>query len=409
MSATGSIASAPALPRLTLKSGSERTLLNGHPWVYSGAVDAAPAGAEPGSVVDVVDHRGRFVTRGFYNPRSLIRVRGLTQDPGQRIDGDFLRQGIERALEVRRRSRLTEQTDAMRLVHGESDGLPGLVVDDYAGHLVVQFHTHGMEKLRAEVLEHLVEQCAPRCVYERSDVGTRRAEGLPDRPTGLLYGALPAEPVLIREYGVSLAVDLAGGQKTGFFLDQRENRALLQTLSRDQKVLNCFAYTSAFSAHALHGGARRTLDVDIAPQVTELARRNLEANRSGAARSAYLVADVLPFLDDLCRRGPQFDVVVLDPPSLMRKQEQLKRAMGVYTMINRNALRLVHSGGLLVTSSCSSRVSAEDFFQIVRRAAIGARVQLRIVAFTQHPADHPVDPAFPEGRYLKTVFARVFR
>ncbi len=409
MPTTDNACTTARVPRLTLKPGAERTLLNGHPWVYSGAVDKAPTQAAPGSVVDVVDHRGRFVTRGFYNPNSLIRVRGLTHNPNQALDQTFIQQALERAIGIRRRAGLASVTDAMRLVHGESDGLPGLVVDDYAGHLVVQFHTHGMERFRATVMEALLAACTPVSVYERSDVGTRRAEGLSDRPTGLLAGERLSGTVWIREHGVSLAVDLINGQKTGFFLDQRPNRALLQALARDQSVLNCFAYTSAFSAHAIHGGARQTLDLDIVPQVARLARTNLHANGGEPTRCRYVVADVLPFLDELCRRGPRFDVVVLDPPSLLRKQEQLKRAMGVYTMINRNALRLVHAGGLLVTSSCSSRVSAEDFFQIVRRAAIGAHVQLRITDFTQHAPDHPVDPAFPEGRYLKTIFARVYR
>lgn len=399
----------PLYPRLILKAHSEISLLNGHPWVYSGAVAQPPADAEPGAVVDVFDYRGRFVTRGFYNPHSLIQVRALTQDPHRSIDRAFLQQAIARAVALRRQAMLSAHTNAMRLVHGESDGLPGLVVDDYAGHLVVQFHTHGMEHFRSQVLDLLSALLAPRCIYERSDVGTRRAEGLPDQPTGLRRGTAPPEFVEIQEWGVRFFVDLYNGQKTGFFLDQRDNRALLQRLSRDQSLLNCFAYTGGFSAHALRGGARRTLDVDIAPQVLPAARRNLATNSPSGSRYTWIVADVFPFLDELASRGPRFDIVVLDPPSLVRKQEQLKRAMGVYTMLNRNALRLVHSGGLLVTSSCSSRISVEDFFQIVRRAAIGARVQLRILAFNLHPADHPVDPAFPEGRYLKCIFARVFR
>jgi 23S rRNA (cytosine1962-C5)-methyltransferase len=266
-----------------------------------------------------------------------------------------------------------------------------------------------MEAFRAAILDALSALCAPLGVYERSDVGTRRAEGLPDRPTGLLRGQPPPEFVAIEEGGVRLFVDLYRGQKTGFFLDQRDNRLLLQQLSKGQSLLNCFAYTSGFSAHALRGGASRTLDIDISPQVLPAARLNLEANRPSGASCQYLVADLFPFIDELASRGPRFDMVVLDPPSLLRKNSQLKQAMGVYTKLNRNALRLVRSGGLLVTSSCSTRVSPEDFFQVVRRAAAGARVQARILACNLHPADHPVDPAFPDGRYLKCIFARVWR
>jgi len=396
-------------PELTLKKGSERSLLNGHPWVYSGAVGRKPTDAPSGSVVDVFDHRGRFVTRGFYNPHASIRVRALTGDRQRTIDDTFLRETIDRAVQLRHQSPLPACTNGMRLIHGESDGLPGLIVDQYADYLVVQFHTCGVERLRSEILDVLWNSLQPRGIYERSDVGTRRAEGLNDRPTGLVRGEAPPEFVEIEEHGVRLYVDLYRGQKTGFFLDQRENRALLQQLSQGQSLLNCFAYTGGFSAHALKGGASRTLDVDISPQLLPAARRTLDANCPTEAHSDYLVANTFPFLEELAERGPRFDIVVIDPPSLLRKQHQLKHAMGVYTKLNRNGLKLVRSGGLLVTASCSSRISQEDFFQVVRRAAVGARVQLRVVAYHLHAPDHPVDPAFPEGRYLKCIFARVFR
>jgi len=396
-------------PELHLKKGSERSLLNGHPWVYSGAIGHPPRDAAPGSVVDVLDHHGRFVIRGFYNPHSTIRVRALVQDRDTVIDRPFFAAAMRRAIDLRQQAGLFARTNAVRLIHGESDSLPGLVVDDYAGYLVVQFHTHGMENLRTDILDELWEIRQPRGIYERSDVGTRRAEGLHDRPTGLLRGDSPPEFVEIEECGVRLFVDLYHGQKTGFFLDQRDNRALLRPLAQGTRLLNCFAYTSGFSAHALAGGAARILDVDIAPQGIPAARQNLRANCPSESRADYLIANVFPFLEELAERGPRFDIVVLDPPSLLRKRQQLDHAMGVYTKLNRNALRLVQSGGLLVTASCSTHISYEDFFQIVRRAAVGAQVQLRILAYNLQPADHPVDPAFPEGRYLKCIFARVYR
>jgi len=246
-------------------------------------------------------------------------------------------------------------------------------------------------------------------IFERSDVGTRRAEGLKDRPTGLLAGAKPPEFVEIEEHGVRLHADLYRGQKTGFFLDQRDNRFLLQRLANGKRVLNLFSYSSGFSAHALKGGASHTIDVDVSSRVMHSARRNLEANRLDESRTDLLVADVFPFVEELADRGPRYDIVVVDPPSLLRKHSQLKQAMGVYTKLNRNAFRLVADGGLLVTASCSARVSQEDFFQIVRRASAGARVRTRMLAYNQHSADHPVDPAFPDGRYLKCIFARIKR
>jgi 23S rRNA (cytosine1962-C5)-methyltransferase len=396
-------------PKLTLRKGSQRSLVNGHPWVYSGAVSQAPDDIAPGDIVDLIDHRERFIGRGSYNPHSSIRVRIFTRVQECPIDQAFFRQAIARAHQLRQQSSLPGRTNAYRIVHGESDGLPGLVVDRYNDFLVVQFHTLGMERFRADILDVLSTLLQPRGIYERSDVGTRRAEGLPDRPAGPLRGAQPPEFIQIEECGTPLIVDLYNGQKTGFFLDQRENRALLQSLSQNQSVLNCFAYTSGFSAHALKGSARRTLDVDIALSALPTARQNLAANRPAESRCDYLTADVFPFIDELAERGPRFDIVVLDPPSLLRKRSDFKKAMGIYTKLNRNALKLVHSGGLLVTSSCSGRISQEDFFHILQRAATSAQVDTRILAYNLHALDHPVDPAFPEGRYLKCIFARVFR
>ena len=399
----------PHYPPLYLRPNSERTVRNGHPWIFSGAVARPPQDADTGDIVDVFDAHERFVCRGFYNRRSLIRVRSLTQDPSRPIDAAFFTERIAQAIALRRSAGLSAHTNAMRLVHGESDGLPGLIADDYAGYLVVQFHTAGMEKQRSAVLDAFQSLLAPRSMYERSDVGTRRAEGLDDRPTGLLAGEAPPEFVEIEEHGTRLYADLYRGQKTGFFLDQRANRFYLQQLARDQRVLNLFSYSSGFSAHALKGGAARTLDVDISPQVMPAARHTLAANRPQGSHSDLLIADVFSFVDELAERGPRYDIVVCDPPSLMRKRSQYKQAMGVYTKLNRNAFRLIADGGLLVTASCSARISQEDFFQIVRRAAAGARVRTRILAYNLHPADHPIDPAFPDGRYLKCIFARVYR
>ena len=396
-------------PPLYLRKNSERTVRNGHPWIFSGAVERRPKDADTGDIVDVFDSHERFVCRGFYNKRSLIRVRSLTQNASSAINQAFFEQRIAEAAEFRRGTGLSTVTNAMRLVHGESDGLPGLIVDDYAGYLVVQFHTAGMEKQRQTVLAALDNALCPMSIFERSDVGTRRAEGLKDRPTGLLAGAKPPEFVEIEEHGVRLHADLYRGQKTGFFLDQRDNRFLLQRLANGKRVLNLFSYSSGFSAHALKGGASHTIDVDVSSRVMHSARRNLEANRLDESRTDLLVADVFPFVEELADRGPRYDIVVVDPPSLLRKHSQLKQAMGVYTKLNRNAFRLVADGGLLVTASCSARVSQEDFFQIVRRASAGARVRTRMLAYNQHSADHPVDPAFPDGRYLKCIFARIKR
>ena len=396
-------------PQLELRRNSERLLLQGHPWVYSGAVDGCDPSVSPGDIVDVVNGKGRFIGRGYYNPRSTIVVRILTRQENAAIDGEFLQRQIARAVALRRGNPLLAGTNACRLVHGENDGLPGLIVDEYAGFLVVQLHTLGMDRLRQDLVEALEHVVHPRGIYERSDVGTRRADGLNDRPCGTLLGEEPPELIDIEENGVVLHIDVRRGQKTGLFLDQRPNRTLLQQMSEGKSVLDCFSYTGGFAAHALKGGARRCLSIDIARAALIDSRRNLESNCPSGSVYHGVTADLFSFLDDMANRGPQFDIVVIDPPSLLRKQKDLNHAMGIYTKLNRNALKLVRNDGILVTASCSTRISNEDFFQILRRASAGARVNTRLIAFNQNAPDHPVNPAFPEGRYLKCIFAAVDR
>ena len=397
-------------PTLILRKNSEHAVRNGHPWIFSGAVAQKPQ-ANPGDIVDVLDVQERFVCRGFYNPRAMIRVRALTRDPNESIDEHFITTRFIQAVRLRKRAGLHNQTNVMRLVHGENDGLPGLIVDDYAGFLVLQIHTVGMQTIKETIISMLEKQLNPKGIYERSDVGTRRAEGLTDRPTGVLHGEHPPEFIEVKEGDVRLFVDLYRGQKTGFFIDQRPNRLQVQQLANNADILNLFAYSSAFSAHALHGGARSILDVDISQRATYAARKNIQNNRPPHAAHHYLVTDAFSFTEQLATRGPRYDIAIVDPPSLVRKRDrnQVKRAMGVYTKLNRNAIRTVRDGGLLVTASCSTPVSQEDFFEIMRRAAASARVQTRILSYNLHAADHPVDPNFPDGRYLKCAIAQVWR
>jgi 23S rRNA (cytosine1962-C5)-methyltransferase len=395
-------------PQIKLRPNAERLIIKGHPWVFSGAVADRNPDAGRGSIVDVHNDAGRFIARGTCNPGAEIVVRILTRQAEVPIDSAFLRARIDRAVSLRRNNPLLQSSNAMRLVHGESDGLPGLIVDDYAGWIVFQLHTAGMEALRESIVAALLDIVGPRGLYERSDVGTRRAEGLMDRPTGPIAGDEPPELIEFHEGSAQLLVDVRRGQKTGFFLDQRDNRLLLGRLTEGRSVLNCFAFSGGFSAHAMRGGATSTLDVDIARRALSLGRKNVTANGDAPARS--IAADGFAFLDNLAESGvTRFGAVVVDPPSLVRKSRDVQSAMGVYTKLNRNALRLVESGGYLLASSCSTRISDEDFFQIIRRAASGARVHTRIVARTHHAADHPVDPAFPEGRYLTSVLVQVDR
>ncbi|HIG17014.1 MAG TPA: class I SAM-dependent rRNA methyltransferase [Candidatus Handelsmanbacteria bacterium] len=395
-------------PQIRLRPNAERLLIKGHPWVFSGAVAERHPDAHRGSIVDVHNDAGRFIARGTCNPGAEIVVRILTRQADAQIDGAFLRARIERAVALRRGNPLLQSSDAMRLVHGESDGLPGLIVDDYAGWLVFQIHTAGMEALRAPIITAILDVVDPKGLFERSDVGTRRAEGLHDRPSGPIAGDEPPALIEFTEGEVQLAADVRRGQKTGFFLDQRDNRLLLGRIADGRSILNCFAFSGGFSAHAMRGGATSTLDIDIAPRALALGRRNVVANGDAPARA--IAADAFAFLDTLSEgNGPRYGAVIVDPPSLVRKSRDVKSAMGVYTKLNRNALRLVENGGYLLASSCSTRITDEDFFQIIRRAASGARVHTRMVARTHHAADHPVDPAFPEGRYLTSALVQVDR
>ena len=397
-------------PQLTLHPGSEHTVRNGHPWIFSGSVAHKPV-TKSGDIVDVFDSKKRFVCRGTYNARAMIRVRALTRNPNEKIDEHFITQRLLDALEYRKKNNIYSYTNAIRLIHGEADGLPGLIVDDYAGFLVVQFHTLGMENLKDPILNALENVFKPKGIYERSDVGTRRSEGLKNRPTGKVRGAAPPEFVDIVEHDVNLSVDIYRGQKTGFFIDQRANRLQLQKLASHRDVLNLFSYSSAFSAHGLKGGAKSTLDVDISVSSPHAAKRNIEKNRGNCLKTNHIVGDAFTFIATLATKGPRYDIVVVDPPSLVRKREKnsIKKALGVYTKLNRNALRSIHSGGIIMTSSCSTPVTNEDFFNMISRAAVGAKVGLRIISIGSNCPDHPIDPFFPDGRYLKTITAEVLR
>ena len=397
-------------PEVVLRPHSERLLLKGHPWVYSGAVASVSKDVEPGQIVDVFDSRTRFVARGYYNPHSTISVRVLTRDSGCAIDRRFLVRTLERALRLRRDHReLRGATDACRLVHGENDGLPGLIVDDYAGFLVVQFHTFGVEVLRPDIIEALDEVARPKGIYERSDVGTRRADGLRTRPTGHLTGAEPPPLIEIQEYGVRLLVDVRKGQKTGFFLDQRSNRALLQAYAAGGDVLDCFAYSGGFAAHALMGGASRVTSVDIARDAAGLAAANASANSSGEQRHHVLVADLFPLLDEFANSGPRFDAVVLDPPRpgppQPRCQTRHWRLHQTQPQRHEAGQRRWHADdGFLLHTDLLRRLLPDRPPRRRRRPC-----RRRIHTCNLHPPDHPLDPAFPEGRYLKAIFVQIFR
>ncbi|TMG75498.1 MAG: class I SAM-dependent rRNA methyltransferase [Betaproteobacteria bacterium] len=387
-------------PRLTLKPGRERSLLRRHPWVFSGAIGEVQGSPQSGANVEVRAADGAFLAWAAYSPASQIRARVWSFDeadvPGPQLFG----KKIEAALALRRAAIPVQASDALRLVHGESDGLPGLIADRYADVLVVQILSAGCERWREPLIEILRDASGCARVYERSDTGARELEGLAPR-AGAVSGAEPDGPIRILEHEIKYEVDVVSGQKTGFYLDQRDNRRRVGLLAAGREVLNCFCYTGGFSLSALSGGARSVLSVDSSAPALELARRNLALNGLEAGRSDWLEADVFRALRKLRDEGRQFDLMVLDPPKFAPTPKDAARAARGYKDINLNALRLLRPGGLLATFSCSGGVSPELFQKIVAGAAADAGASLVLRERFSAAPDHPVLVEFPEGEYLK--------
>lgn len=383
---------------ITLKPKREKSVAQRHPWLFSGAI--AHADAEAGDIVDVLDHRGQWLARGYYNPTSQIAVRLLTFDPTEQVDADFWRRRLERAIARRRAPIIPDATNAYRLVNAESDGLPGLIVDRYADFLVLQSLTLGIERHKATIVEALADLLAPRGIYERSDEEVRRLEGL--EPTaGLVWGEAPPALVRISEHGLSFWVDVVHGHKTGFYLDQRENRALIRRFAVGRRVLNCFAYTGGFTVAALAGRATATVSVESSADALALARENIALNGFADADNTFIEGNVFEVLRTFRDRGEQFDLIVLDPPKFAYTRQQIESAARGYKDINRLALLLLAPGGILMTFSCSGLVSADLFQQILFSAALDAGRDAHIIARMTQGPDHPVALTFPEGAYLK--------
>ena len=385
---------------LALKRGREKSLKRRHPWIFSGAVEKVNGKPGPGDTVEVRDSGGKALARAAYSPKSQIRARVWTFDPAEEVDAVFFRNRIEKALALREALPAAKHANALRLVNGESDGLPGLVVDRYADVLVAQFLAAGVERWRDAILDLLVEISGCTAVFERSDAEVRKLEGLEPR-VGFARGNRNASRCPIIEYGLNFRVDVEQGQKTGFFLDQRENRQRVRALAAGREVLDGFSYTGGFSIAALAGGAKRVTAVESSVNALQVAKENLAANPLDASRVEFVQADVFAQLRLLRDRNAKFDLVILDPPKFAPTAAQVKKAARAYKDINLWALKLLAPGGLLATFSCSGGVSAELFQSIVAGAALDAAVEAKIVDRFGAAADHPVALEFPEGQYLK--------
>ncbi len=398
-------------PYVVLKPGKDKPVRQRHPWVFSGAIARIVGEPATGDLASVLDADGQWLATGYLNRRSQITLRLLTWQRDEIVDDDFWRRRLQRAFSAREALAADPTTDAYRLVNAENDGLPGLIVDRYGRWLVVQFLTAGIAGRQALFVRLLNELLAPAGIYERSDVDVRSHEGLPPA-TGLLSGQAPPAPLWVSENRLQFGVNLVEGQKTGFYLDQRENRAqfarALATMP-GARVLNCFSYTGAFAVYALAAGAAHVTNLDSSYPALVAAEENLRRNGFDPDQQASGVAgDVFQVLRDQRSQRALFDAVILDPPKFAHAQAQVLAATRGYKDINLLGLHLVRPGGWLATFSCSGLISADLFQKVIFGAALDAGRDVQICGRFTHSADHPVLLSFPEGEYLKGLLCRVW-
>ena len=394
------------MAQLILLPGTERSAFKHHPWLFAGSVGRLEGRARPGDTVDVLADNLRPLGRAAYSPKSQIRARFWTFDTEESIDDAFFKRRIAAAVALRQALPELRGQQGLRLIHAESDGLPGVIADQYGDTVVVQLTSAGAEKWRSAIVAGLVKATGCARVYERSDSDVRGLEGL-GPTTGWLHGETPSTPLSIDENGVRLAIDIAGGHKTGFYLDQRENRALLGQLSAGKDVLNCFCYTAGFSLQALAGGAKSVLSIDSSGPALAQGQANLALNPTlPSDRAQWQEADVFQALRDFRKAGRTFDLIVLDPPKFAPSAAHAERAAKAYKDINILGFRLLRPGGFLMTYSCSGGVGLEMFQKIIADSALDAGRNARIVRRLSGAADHPVALNFPEGEYLKGLLVQ---
>jgi 23S rRNA (cytosine1962-C5)-methyltransferase len=388
-----------------LKPDREKSLLRRHPWVFASAIQSINGSPGRGETVRINSAAGEFLAWGAFSPDSQIRARVWSWKPDESIDRDFFRQRLQKALTIRGELIPETSTDALRLVHAESDGLPGLVVDRYGEILVVQLLSSGAEYWRDVLADELQTVTQIDQIFERSDADVRQLEGLPQR-VGPLRGSAPPAKLTIRENGIKHWVDLQGGHKTGFYLDQRANRLRLRTYAANRDVLDCFSYTGGFLLNALWSGAKTAVAVDASNDALALSRENLVLNGLSGAGVETLPGDVFQVLRSFRDQRREFDLIVLDPPKFAPTISQAERAARGYKDINLLALKLLRPGGYLFTFSCSGGISPELFQKILAGAAEDAGIGAQIIEHLHQDADHPIALNFPEGEYLKGLVIR---
>ena len=389
-----------------LKPGKEKPVRNRHPWIFSGAIDRIKGSPANGDIVNVLDAHSRFLARGYLNRLSQISVRILTWDEDETIDEDFFHRRLQKAIATRSALKKVPHTNAYRLCYGESDLIPGLIVDRYAEYLVLQALTMGIERWKPRIADLLMDLLHPQGIYDRSDTPARRKEGLPSVASPL-GGQEPPDLVEIRENGHRFLVDIKEGQKTGFYLDQRENRRRVSQYCNGARVLDCFSYTGGFGVYAAEAGARFIISSDSSRGALELASRNMALNRFKADMAVYATGNAFQILRGYWHEGRTFDLIILDPPKFALSQGKVAAACRGYKDINLLAMRILNPGGILATFSCSGLISADLFQKVLFGASVDADRDVQIIEYLSQGPDHPVLLTFPESAYLKGMLCRV--
>ncbi len=385
-----------------LHKNKEQRVLSGHPWVFRSDIETVEGEHADGGVVRVLSSRHKFLGMAIYNSRSQISLRMLSRRD-ESINGAFIRSRVKRAIDYRRRF---ADLSSCRLIFAESDGLPAVIADSFGDVIVLQVLCLGMERFKQDIVDALVEELHPRGIYERNDVPVRELEGL-EQQTGLLYGEVP-DRIEMQENGVRFLVDVKEGQKTGFFLDQKENRAAIAPFVKDMRVLDCFTHTGSFALHAGHYGAKEVIGVDISQYACDCATENAKLNGL-EERVRFECANAFDYLRTVQENHELFDVVILDPPAFTKTRSAVEGALRGYKEINLRGMKLVRDGGYLVTCSCSQHVTPPLFHQMLLDAQKDARVQLRQVEWRTQGKDHPILFSSPETEYLKCAIFQVFK
>ncbi|MCX6117702.1 MAG: class I SAM-dependent rRNA methyltransferase [Proteobacteria bacterium] len=392
---------------VVLNAGKEKPVLNGHPWIFSGAIKSEPKPQEsmPGDLVDVLDSKKQFIARGYYNHLSQIRVRVLTRNAQEFIHEDFLKQRISASIARRNHVLSNGLTTGVRLVAHESDQLPGLVVDQFGAWVSFQILTAGMDVWRKEIIKILLELLKPDVLIERSDEAVREKEGLKQHKQ-VHYGQIGDGSVQFLENGIKFVADVLNGHKTGFYLDQRDSRRIVGQYAKEKLVLNCFSYTGGFAVSCAQGGATKIVNVDESMPALDIARRHLSMNGFDPSQHEFLKADVFSYLRELRSKQQFFDMIILDPPKFITSTSQMDKACRGYKDLNLLAMQLLRPGGLLATFSCSGLIDRDLFQKVVFGASVDAKSEMQIVQHLSQAEDHPVLLSFPESMYLKGMLLR---